>query len=338
MSRLFVVRTGGPDSAARAADTLVTAVSHLVHTAADADFTIADLLGDLFVLATRTLGVDGATVALADGTRLTFGQVDTSTEPGSPSGPQAITALPLLASGRVWGVVDFYRPVERGWPVGDVALARSFSQVAASSIAVAAARERAKADASERDRRRADAEWAGIPHRAFLLDRVDHALSTSARRGCVVGVLVVDIDGFRLINARIGAQRGDLLLADLAHQIRLTLATSHTLSRMSGDAYAVICGDLTGSPSQVDQGLRRIGRGIQRGLRCVTTGETGTTISASIGAAVATRRCDAAELLGDACAAMIAAKGRGGGQVVVSEPAVVALADRRMTRERSGGG
>jgi diguanylate cyclase (GGDEF)-like protein len=336
MRRLFVVRDVERGAAASAGVGLTnaSAVHDLLNTASDADFTIADLLGDLFAVATTILGVIGAKVALKDGTRLDFGvtQSDASAE------EHAVVALPLQASGRPWGMVYFHRPTERRWSVADLTLARTFSQVAASSIAVATIREQARSVASERARCRVDAELAGVPHCADLLDRVDHERSASARRQRTVGVLVVDIDGFSRINARIGDQRGDVLLADLVRQVGATLTISDILAPMAGDAFAVVRGDLTGSPSQVDRQLRELGRRIQRVLRAVSPAEDGAGVSVSIGAAVATARRSAADLLGDACAAMIAAKGRGRGQIVVSEPAVVPLAERRAARSRSGAG
>jgi diguanylate cyclase (GGDEF)-like protein len=335
MRRLFVVRDAVPGAAASAevGAANASAVYDLVNTASDTDFTIADLLGDLFAVATTILGVVGAKVALTDGTCLDFGV----TQSDGPDEQHAVAALPLHASGRGWGMVYFHRPADRGWSVADLTLARTFSQVAASSIAVARIREQAKSVASERARHRADTEQAGVPNCADLLDRVDHELFASARRQHDVGMLVLDIDGFSRINARIGGQRGDLLLADLMRRVGATLTTSETLTPMAGDAFAVICGDLTGSPSQVDRQLRELGRRIQHVVWAATAAEAGAGVSLSIGAAVAAEGRGPADLLGDACAAMIAAKGRGRGQIVVSEPAVVPLAERRAARNRSSG-
>jgi diguanylate cyclase (GGDEF)-like protein len=350
MSRLFLVRDAVPSAGALPAD-LTAAVNRLLRTAADADFTMTDLLGDLFVLATCTLGVVGATVAFADGTGLHFRRggpddacavrVPWQVSETSPPGERlAVAALPMMAGGRVWGVLDFYRPADQGWPADDLAAARSFSQVAAASIAVARVRDQSRLDAADRDRRRAAAELAAAPHRALLLDRVEGELSSSARHRRAVGVLVIDVDGFRQINARMGHRRGDLLLAELARRIRHTLPAGHTLTPMSGDAFAVVCGDLAGSPSQVDHRLREVGLRIQLELRHPGAGGAVTPltpVSVSIGAAVATSRRTAEDLLGAACAAMIEAKGRGRGQVVVSEPAVVPLAGHRSARQSARG-
>ena len=55
-------------------------------------------------------------------------------------------------------------------------------------------------------------ELTGAPTRALLLDRLENAIAMGGRRSTRVGVIFVDLDGFKQINDTLGHAVGDQVL------------------------------------------------------------------------------------------------------------------------------
>ncbi|TMK86069.1 MAG: bifunctional diguanylate cyclase/phosphodiesterase [Actinobacteria bacterium] len=97
--------------------------------------------------------------------------------------------------------------------------------------------------------KRADADrWAhrdaltGLPDRVVFQERL-HAALERPGRGCV-GVLVIDVDRFRLVNVNYGQRAGDDVLASVAQRLHAVLGSEDLLVRLAGDQFAVLCPNL----------------------------------------------------------------------------------------------
>ena len=130
---------------------------------------------------------------------------------------------------------------------------------------------------------------------------------SEARRGARPSVLlVVDLDGFKAINDRLGHAAGDAVLRTVAERLRAVTRPGDHIGRLGGDEFAVI---LSGVPRNAAPPL------VER-LRAELSAPIdldGTTVSvgASIGiAGVDERPSDPAELLRQADLAMLRTKGR----------------------------
>ncbi|MGY4712647.1 putative bifunctional diguanylate cyclase/phosphodiesterase [Mycolicibacterium sp. CBM1] len=80
----------------------------------------------------------------------------------------------------------------------------------------------------------------GLDNRAVFHDRVSHAMQMRQRDGVSVGVMALDLDGFKLVNDTFGHDVGDKLLQHVGERMLKTVRTGDTVARVGGDEYAVL--------------------------------------------------------------------------------------------------
>jgi diguanylate cyclase (GGDEF)-like protein len=148
----------------------------------------------------------------------------------------------------------------------------------------------------------------GLPNRTLLLDRLSHALTRAKRHGSFVGVLFLDLDGFKPINDRLGHEVGDKVLVTLGHRFRKVLRTSDTAARIGGDEFVILCEDL-----KLERDVIRIAERVLTATDVpFALGQEKLFVTASVGIVVANGTKDDPEaLIRDADAAMYMAKERG---------------------------
>lgn len=95
----------------------------------------------------------------------------------------------------------------------------------------------------------------GLPNRALFHDRLDHALARAARFGHQIGVLFIDLDGFKHVNDTLGHSAGDAMLREVAGRLRSRVRASDTLARLGGDEFVVLLEQLS-APGQAEQAAR----------------------------------------------------------------------------------
>ena len=81
----------------------------------------------------------------------------------------------------------------------------------------------------------------GLPNRVFFLEIGERALARAARACGPLGVLFLDLDGFKLVNDGLGHDIGDQLLAQLALRLRDAVRLGDTVARLGGDEFVVLC-------------------------------------------------------------------------------------------------
>ena len=80
----------------------------------------------------------------------------------------------------------------------------------------------------------------GAMNRLQLVESLGRSIANSRRQGQRVAALVLDLDGFKLVNDSMGHMVGDLVLQDVARRLKtLLLATDH-LARLGGDEFVLI--------------------------------------------------------------------------------------------------
>lgn len=125
----------------------------------------------------------------------------------------------------------------------------------------------------------------GLANRDLLADRLRLALARAVRDRHHVGVLFVDLDGFKAVNDTCGHAAGDAVLKAVAERFRAALRPSDTLARIGGDEFV---GVIDGLPDTV--AARRAAHRLLATLDTpidLEPGEEPATVGASIGGAVA---------------------------------------------------
>ena len=79
-----------------------------------------------------------------------------------------------------------------------------------------------------------------LPNRTLFVDRLGMAISQARRRRTLVGMIMMDLDGFKEINDALGHPFGDRLLCDVARRLQQVVRDGDTVARLGGDEFAVL--------------------------------------------------------------------------------------------------
>lgn len=168
----------------------------------------------------------------------------------------------------------------------------------------------------------------GLFNRPMFQDTLKLANSRVDRSGGLLGVLYIDLDGFKPINDRFGHDVGDVLLVEVVRRLQSGLRSSDVMARLGGDEFGTILENLR----KRDDALKVALHLIERLKQPFDVDGERVHISASIGAVVTARTVDdASALVAQADRAMYEAKSLGRGRAALA-PAGAAGKRRRIKR------
>ncbi|WP_338846152.1 DAHL domain-containing protein [Massilia sp. W12] len=153
----------------------------------------------------------------------------------------------------------------------------------------------------------------GLVNCAHLMTLLARALLRSERRGSIVVVMFIDLDGFKAVNDTWGHHAGDLVLKEVAQKVPSKLRAEDTLARLGGDEFVILLED-----ASTREGAIRVAQEALRQIESVTeVAGHAVKISASIGISSVQGRIGASysadALLDEADHAMYQAKQAGKG-------------------------
>jgi diguanylate cyclase (GGDEF)-like protein len=126
----------------------------------------------------------------------------------------------------------------------------------------------------------------GLPNQRLFEDRLAAAIQRSKLNNTRTALLMVDLDGFKLINDTHGHDVGDDLLRHIGHNLRGAIRLPDTLARLGGDEFIIIATDLPNDQPVdviVETAVTRISRAIRKPVDI--NGDV-LTVTGSIGVAV----------------------------------------------------
>jgi len=171
----------------------------------------------------------------------------------------------------------------------------------------------------------------GLPNRELFIDRMEAAFGFARVDSQIrPSIIVIDLDRFKQVNDSVGMAVGDSILLTIARRLARLLKPQDTLTRLSGDQFALIL-------LSEREPARIVGfaETIRRTLRApIAFNDREIFLTASIGMALAenqTQRTD--EVLKDAELAMYYAKRIGGDRIEIFKPAMRSRKTDRLAME-----
>ena len=222
----------------------------------------------------------------------------------------SVLAIPMLSRGRGWGVLDLYRRQPQTWPGHELQAGQVLADMAVSYLVMAHDRDEARRAQLTMTHRATHDGLTGLPNRALLFDRLEHALASVTRRRSGVAVIFLDLDFFKGMNDAFGHTAADDVLVEIAERWTSTLREGDTLARFAGDEFVLVCEGLPQEPAhllteRVHALTDRLRRALEDPIR---VGTRDVVLTVSLGVAVATDPVDAQRLITEADSAMYTAK------------------------------
>ncbi len=84
----------------------------------------------------------------------------------------------------------------------------------------------------------------GLPNHLLLIKRLQQAIADASRHQLMLALLFVDLDGFKVVNDRLGHKAGDRLLAVVGARIAACVRSDDIASRYGGDEFVVLLRNL----------------------------------------------------------------------------------------------
>jgi diguanylate cyclase (GGDEF)-like protein/PAS domain S-box-containing protein len=170
----------------------------------------------------------------------------------------------------------------------------------------------------------------GLANRALFHDRLSAALSRASRPGGGIALLLLDLDGFKIVNDSLGHAAGDALLVEISRRLRTCVRVGDLVARLGGDEFALLLSRMPGPElafEVAERALQAIAAPLQIEGKSIL-------VHGSIGVALPQTGAEGgAELLRNADAAMYIAKARGKACYALFTPDMHAQALQRLDLE-----
>jgi diguanylate cyclase (GGDEF)-like protein/PAS domain S-box-containing protein len=169
----------------------------------------------------------------------------------------------------------------------------------------------------------------GLPNRALLNDRLEHALAAQGRTGRRTGVIFLDVDRFKYINDALGHPMGDRLLIEVGQRLRSSVRPTDTVARFGGDEFVVVSEEVT------TESMVALAQRVTAALALpFLVDSQEIAVHASLGITLSRPTSTSQSLLSEADAAMYRAKELGRDQAAVFDDSLLTRATALVEGER----
>jgi diguanylate cyclase len=159
-----------------------------------------------------------------------------------------------------------------------------------------------------------------LPNRAHAMSEIGAALNRAQRSGSLLGLLFVDLDGFKIVNDTLGHAAGDVVLQEITVRLRAEVRAGDMVARLGGDEFVVLLEGLDTEADALQIADRLV---VAASVPIDVDGVRTASVGASVGLAVnLDGSLDAGRLLHEADTAVYRAKRAGRGRVEVFDDAL----------------
>lgn len=122
----------------------------------------------------------------------------------------------------------------------------------------------------------------GLANRTLFTDRLGNAVARARRNGTRIGLMILDLDNFNVVNDTLGHAAGDRLVQQLSERIVTCARDSDTVARLGGDEFAFVL-EAPAAPVDVASVANRVLEAVRRavqleGREVITTGSLGLSM------------------------------------------------------------
>lgn len=172
----------------------------------------------------------------------------------------------------------------------------------------------------------------GLPNRTLLTEMVRTSLARTERDDDYsFAILFLDFDRFKIINDSLGHEYGDMLLVNIAQQLRVQLRTVDTAARLGGDEFVILLDGIDGVGGAIEVANRLLDKFSDphnlKGHEVISTASIGIVTSSS-----KYRRAE--DMIRDADTAMYQAKASGKARYVLFDKDMHTQALQRLNLEK----
>ncbi len=174
---------------------------------------------------------------------------------GSPE-TRSELALPMMSAGNVLGVVNIESPELHFFDDED----QQLLEAVASELAIAISNLTSQEDLREQALRDP---LTGVRNRQYFNEHIASELRRADRYGHPLSLMMLDVDGFRAVNNRLGHLRGDEVLRAVARFLEDSVRSTDSVIRYGGDEFLILMPETNGEPrGQSMQVAKRLKGGI----------------------------------------------------------------------------
>ncbi|MEV4702739.1 EAL domain-containing protein [Actinoplanes sp. NPDC049316] len=164
----------------------------------------------------------------------------------------------------------------------------------------------------------------GLPNRTMFADRLRAALADAQGGGHQMALMVIDLNGFKVVNDTLGHHAGDQVLLEAGRRLSSGVGEAGVVSRLGGDEFAVLLPRVPGAAAAT-----ALAESLAEALgRNFVLEEGPAAISGSLGVALGPLHGAGDDLFRHADAAMYRAKAGGGGVALYDATADTGTPDR----------
>jgi diguanylate cyclase (GGDEF)-like protein len=157
----------------------------------------------------------------------------------SVHGAKSLIFIPILNKDKVIGVITFDQVKEQKlWRVEDHDLLKVLANILGDALAKVEVEKNVNYLAYY-DR------LTGLPNRSLFNNRLEEAISLARLSEKLIGVMFIDLDGFKAVNDTLGHDWGDYLLKQVADRLSDCVREYDTVSRFGGDEYLIMIPDVS---------------------------------------------------------------------------------------------